>query len=98
MRQLAALFTFFAFLAITANAQVSLLTENFDGCTLPAGWQVNMTGNQNPVWYIGDAVQNNDNNGQSMNGSCFLFIDDDATGDQTQTYVIDFISPPFDQA
>ncbi|MBP6810437.1 MAG: T9SS type A sorting domain-containing protein [Saprospiraceae bacterium] len=96
MRQLAALFTFFAFLAITANAQVSLLTENFDGCTLPAGWQVNMTGNQNPVWYIGDAVQNDDNNGQSMNGSCFLFIDDDATGDQTQTYVIDFISPPFD--
>ncbi|MFN0176631.1 MAG: T9SS type A sorting domain-containing protein [Saprospiraceae bacterium] len=96
MRKLVALSSLFVFLAITANAQVTLFNENFDGCTLPAGWQVNMTGNQNPVWYIGDAVLNNDNNGQSMNGSCFLFIDDDATGDQTPAFIIDFRSPPFD--
>ena len=78
MRQFALLILFFVFLAFPAFAQVTLLTENFDGCTLPAGWQVNSTGNQNPVWYIGATNQNNDNNGQSMNGSCFLFIDDDA--------------------
>ncbi len=96
MRQLAAFAAFFAFLALPSQAQVSLFTENFDGCALPAGWQVNITGNQNAVWYVGDAILNNDNNGQSMNGSCFLFIDDDATGDQTPAFVIDFVSPPFD--
>ncbi|MBC7778139.1 MAG: T9SS type A sorting domain-containing protein [Phycisphaerae bacterium] len=96
MRQLTALSAFFAFLAFPAFAQVALFTENFDACTLPAGWEVKSTGNQNPVWYVGDAVQNNDNNGQSIDGTCFLFIDDDATGDQTPAYVIDFISPPFD--
>jgi len=96
MRQRTALSSIFVFLAISAQAQVALFTENFDFCTLPPGWQVNSTGNQNPVWYIGDAVLNNDNMGQSMNGSCFLFIDDDATGDQTQEYILDFVSPPFD--
>ncbi|MEO6037209.1 MAG: hypothetical protein ABIQ93_02270, partial [Saprospiraceae bacterium] len=40
--------------------------------------------------------QNDDDYGQSMNGSCFLFIDDDATGDNTPAYSIDFVSPPFD--
>ena len=96
MRHLAALSSIFVFLVIPTYAQVALFTENFDDCTLPAGWQVNSTGNQNPVWYVGDAVLNNDNNGQSMNGSCFLFIDDDATGDQTPAYILDFVSPPFD--
>jgi hypothetical protein len=76
-------------------AQVVLFSENFDSCSLPAGWEVKTIGNPNPVWYVGDAVLNDDNNGQSMNGSCFLFIDDDATGDQTPAYQIDFLSPPF---
>lgn len=79
-----------------ALAQVTLLSEDFNSCTLPANWAVQSSGNQNPVWYVGDAVQNNDNNGQSMNGSCFLFIDDDATGDQTPAYQLDFITPAFD--
>ncbi len=78
------------------SAQVTLFAEDFNSCILPAGWNVVKTGNQDPVWYVGDAVLNNDNVGQSMNGSCFLFIDDDATGDNTPPYVIDFISPPFD--
>lgn len=96
MRQLAALSVFFAFWAVSVTAQVALFTENFDGCVLPADWQVKTIGNSNPVWYVGNAVLNNDNNGQSMNGSCFLFMDDDATGDQTPSYILDFISPEFD--
>lgn len=80
----------------SAQSQVNLLFEDFNSCSLPAGWEVHSAGNQNAVWYVGDAVQNNDNNGQNMNGSCFLFIDDDATGDQTPAYVLDFISPAFD--
>ncbi|MCC7465984.1 MAG: hypothetical protein IT261_06935, partial [Saprospiraceae bacterium] len=78
------------------QSQVNLLFEDFNSCSLPAGWEVQSTGNQNTVWYVGDAIQNNNNNGQSMNGSCFLFIDDDATGDQTPGYVLEFISPVFD--
>lgn len=78
------------------HAQAVLLNENFDNCILSPGWEVNIQGNPNAVWYVGDAVLNNDNNGQSMNGSCFLFIDDDATGNQTPPYVIDFVSPAFD--
>ena len=85
-----------AFCAAGLSAQTVLFAENFQDCALPTGWDVVKNGNQNPVWYVGNAVQNDDNNGQSMNGSCFLFIDDDATGDNTLAYTIDFISPPFD--
>jgi len=96
MRRLAIPVLFFCFFAFSAQAQVALFTENFDNCTLPAGWQVNITGNQNPVWYINSGITNNNNTGQSMNGSCFLFVDDDATGDLTEAYIIDFVSPAFD--
>ena len=96
MRQLIASVAYLFLFTYAAHTQVPLLTETFDACGLPAGWQAIATGNQNSVWYVGAEVQNNDNNGQSMNGSCFLFIDDDATGDQTPAYVLDFVSPPFD--
>ena len=78
------------------HAQVVLFEDNFDNCSLASGWTVSSVGNQNPVWYVGATVQNDDNNGQSMNGSCFLFIDDDATGDNTPAYALDFITPTFD--
>lgn len=96
MRQFAVFSAFFLCIGFYSHAQVALLTENFDQCNLPADWQVNILGNQNPVWYVGDSVRNTDNNGQSMNGSCFLFVDDDATGDQTPSFIIDFVSPVFD--
>lgn len=96
MRQLAALAVLFVCFHFSAHAQVPLLSENFDDCNLPTDWQVNILGNQNPVWYVGDSVRNTDNNGQSMNGTCFLFIDDDATGNQTPAFIIDFVSPAFD--
>ena len=83
--------------SLQSNAQaVTLFSEDFNSCGLASGWSVSSQGNQNPVWYVGNAVLNDDNNGQSMNGSCFLFIDDDATGDNTPAYTIDFISPVFD--
>lgn len=79
------------------RAQTILFAENFDNaCVLPAGWVVNLTGNQNPVWYVGAGLQNNDQNGLSMNGSCFLVVDDDATGDATPAYTCAFITPAFD--
>lgn len=96
MRRLAIFAFFLCLFAPVSQAQVALFAENFDNCILPAGWQVNITGNPNPVWYVNSGITNNNNTGQSMNGSCFLFIDDDATGDLTQAYIIDFVSPPFD--
>lgn len=96
MRQFFTHFVFLFSCMTVLRAQTPLLSENFDACTLPAGWEVKTTGNPNPVWYVGATNLNNDNNGQSMNGSCFLFIDDDATGNNTPAYVIDFISPVFD--
>jgi hypothetical protein len=85
-----------ALFAQNLHAQEILFSDNFDNCALAQGWQVTSVGNQNPVWYIGSALQNDDNNGQSMNGSCFLVLDDDATGDQTPAYTIDFKTPAFD--
>ena len=83
------------FFAAGLRAQTILFSENFNGCALPSGWQVNATGNQNPTWYVGIS-QNNDAAGQSIDGSCFLLIDDEATGNNTPGYTIDFVSPPFD--
>lgn len=87
-----------AFILLTSTglcAQDILLFENFNACALPAGWQVKATGNQNPAWSVGIST-NDDALGQSIDGSCFLLIDDDATGDNTPAYVIDFVSPAFD--
>ena len=78
-----------------AKAQVTLFSEDFNSCALPAGWQVVSVGNQNPVWLVGYST-NNDALGQSIDSTCCLIIDDDATGDNTAPYVISFISPAFD--
>jgi hypothetical protein len=79
-----------------AQAQATLFDENFDACILSPDWQVNVSGNPDPTWYVANTCSNDDATGQSMNGSCFLIIDDDAEGDGTPAYVLDFVSPPFD--
>lgn len=77
------------------SAQATLFSEDFNGCALPPGWQVTATGNQNPTWYVG-LSQNNDAAGQSIDGTCFLFIDDESTGNNTPGYTLNFTSPAFD--
>jgi hypothetical protein len=75
---------FFCAVSPVLNAQEVIFSENFDsGCSLPPGWSVQIAGNQNAVWYVDDGLRNNDQNGLSMNGSCFLVIDDDAVGNNT---------------
>ena len=86
---------FFLLLSPALSAQDVLFSENFNACALPAGWAVKSVGNQNSVWYVGTST-NDDAVGQSIDGSCFLFIDDDATGKNTPGYAIDFVSPAFD--
>ncbi|HRI60181.1 MAG TPA: SprB repeat-containing protein, partial [Saprospiraceae bacterium] len=85
----------FPFLLATGlQAQVTLLSENFNGCALPSGWTVNSVGNQAPTWSVGIS-QNNDAPGQSIDGSCFLFIDDESEGNNTAGYTLSFTSPAF---
>jgi len=85
------------FLLFTAGlgAQTVLLHEDFNGCSLPAGWQVRLTGaNLNPTWRIGFA-QNLAIQGQSIDGTCMLYIDDDAGGATAPGYMLEFVSPVF---
>jgi hypothetical protein len=78
------------------TAQTTLFKEDFNNCLLTPGWEVSSSGNPDPLWYITNSITNDDQNGSSMNGSCFLFIDDDGLGDNTPAYVLDILSPAFD--
>lgn len=74
-------------------AQVSLLKEDFNSCILPQGWQVSTSGNPVVEWYVGIA-QNDQIQGQSIDSTCFLFIDDYSNPSST-SYVLNFVSPSF---
>jgi Secretion system C-terminal sorting domain/SprB repeat len=76
------------------RAQNVLLSEDFNACGLPPGWNVNILGNQNAIWYVG-IMENNDALGQSIDSTCCLIIDDDATGDNTPAFSLDVVSPAF---
>lgn len=85
-------------LSITAFAQSdTLVWEDFNGCSRPAGWQFDIDGNQNAVWYIG-TPQNPSSDGSSIDGTCMLIIDDDATGDQTPGFIFTASTPVFNGA
>jgi hypothetical protein len=86
---------FFVFFANISQSQTVLLWEDFNGCALPSTWTVNINGNPNAVWYV-DTLKNDDGLGESIDGSCCLIIDDDATGDNTPAFVWEAISPVFD--
>lgn len=72
-----------------------LLREDFNTCALPAGWQVRLQGDTvTPVWYVGlaqvpDAVD------QSIDGTCFFFVDGRAGGKSALAHVLELVSPPF---
>ncbi len=72
-----------------------LLMEDFNTCVLPAGWQVRLLGDTlAPLWYVGLA-QTPDAVGQSIDGTCFFFIDGSTGGKQAPAHVLELISPPF---
>jgi len=82
-------------LAPRAAAQAVLLEENFNTCELASGWAVSASGNPDHVWYV-DLAQNPLILNQSIDGSCMLFVDDNAIGDAPPGYVVSFTSPIFD--
>ena len=76
------------------KAQTVLFAEDFNQCLLPPGWEVNINGNPMPTWSVGFST-NSDALGQSIDSTRCLIIDDDAEGDNTPAYIIDFVSPAF---
>lgn len=77
------------------HAQDTLFTDNFNTCALSPGWQVSSTGNPNPTWYVG-LIQNDISPGQSIDSTCFLFIDDYTNGPNMPGYALSFMTPVFD--
>ncbi len=80
---------------LTVQAQTVLFSEDFNSCSLSDGWTVHLNGNPDADWYVG-MPQNNDSNGSTIDGSCMLIIDDDATGENTPPWNLELISPAFD--
>lgn len=83
------------FAASFVQAQTTLVEEDFNACTYPSDWTVNIIGNQNAVWYIGEPINPNSDS-TSIDGTCMLVVDDDATGDNTPDFTAQFITPVFD--
>ncbi len=77
------------------NGQATLFEEDFNSCDLSSKWQVTTTGNPDAVWYVGEP-QDPNSDGTSIDGSCMLLFDDDATGDQTPEWEVTLISEEFD--
>ena len=82
-------------LAGSSVAQIPLLSENFNECDLPSDWTVNLIGTGPASWLVGEP-QNSNSDGSTIDGTCMLIIDDDAAGNNTPPYAIQFISPVFD--
>lgn len=71
-----------------------LWQENFNSCAVPSDWLVEQNGNQDAVWYVG-TPQNTNSDGSSIDGTCMLILDDDATGDQTPGWTLALQTPSF---
>ncbi|HFC01384.1 MAG TPA: hypothetical protein ENJ53_11310, partial [Phaeodactylibacter sp.] len=82
-------------LALTHQAQTILYAEDFNGCELPSDWTVNVVGGGTPVWNVG-MPDNTNSDGTTIDGTCMLIIDDDAAGDGTEGYKVQFTTPTFD--
>ncbi len=79
----------------TNTAQTTLASADFNGCSLDAGWTVTIDGNQQAVWYVGYPT-NPYSDSLSIDGTCMVVVDDDATGDNTPAFVWHLNSPIFD--
>jgi subtilisin-like proprotein convertase family protein len=77
--------------ALSALGQ-NVYTENFDGCSLPSGWANTAVTGTN-AWVFGAASPND---GGSIDGTCFAYIDDDVLGSGAAALQADLISPVID--
>ena len=75
--------------------QTILFEDDFNSCALSSDWTVSIDGNQDFVWYVGTPI-NPKSDSTSIDGTCMLVMDDDATGNNTPALVADFRTPFFD--
>ncbi len=74
----------------------SLQSENFDACSLPAGWTNNATGaNGAADWDFGNDGAANQGGANNIDGTCMAYFDDDAI-DNDGGEVMELISPNID--
>ncbi len=93
--QLFALFLLTASLSPQLQAQDLYLFEDFNECELPSDWRVSVDGIA-AVWGVGisENVEAGENN--SMDGTCMVYFDDDASGEDSPSWNIELESPTFD--
>lgn len=72
----------------------NILLETFNDCALPTGWFTEVVTGEDD-WQFG--YLDNENTGiTSMNGSCFLYFDDDGIGQDAPNSTVRLVSPEID--
>ncbi|MFK7904437.1 MAG: hypothetical protein AB8B69_04895 [Chitinophagales bacterium] len=77
------------------QAQDLYLFEDFNECELPSDWRVSVEG-EAAFWGVGISENENADENNSMDGTCFVYFDDDAAGEDTPTWSVELESPTFD--
>lgn len=81
---------------IGEGTATNLILENFDAC-LPGAWTTQVLQGEND-WQFGRMDNPEAWAGNSLNGSCFAFFDDDIIGEEAPPSVVRLMSPVFDGA
>ncbi len=89
------LITLFSFTFLNAYSQSVLMSEDFNNCALPNDWEVELIGNQEASWFVGQS-QNPEYPDVSIDGSCMLIIDDDQAGENAAPAVTRIKTSSFD--
>jgi uncharacterized protein YbdZ (MbtH family) len=87
----------FGFIAFASNSQDVLLYENFDDCSLPSGWDLEVTNDQN-AGVTFDYMYNEKSDSLTIDGSCMVIFDDDILGNNMPSFVAELRSPMLDVA
>lgn len=92
---------FIALLFLTSMATLPLQAQNlyifedFNDCELPEDWRATVEG-EAAVWGVGISENENAGENNSMDGTCMVYFDDDAAGENTPAWSIELESPTFD--
>lgn len=93
--QFITLFLLTASLSLQLQAQDLYLFEDFNDCELPEDWRVSVDGIA-AVWGVGISENENADENNSMDGTCMVYFDDDASGEDSPPWNIELESPTFD--
>jgi hypothetical protein len=95
-RRLISLCSCCLFAAALSRAQQVIISENFNACALPGGWETQtLTGNAG--WRLGllDSTSAVFSVSNSMDGTCFAYFDDNALGNGAPYSTVRLASPWF---